>query len=272
MTSVTSLDGTTIAYESAGDGPPLILVDGALMTRRSASRPELVELLAPHFTVYSYDRRGRGESGDTKPYATEREVDDVDALIERAGERAYLHGVSSGGCLVLEAAAMLGPDRVGGVSVYEAPWNDDPAVQGAWSEYLDELAEALASGCRGDAVALFMDYVGTPPDQVAAMREAPFWPGLEAVAPTLAYDHARVIGPNLAVPREMLTDVDVPVLAVCGSGSYPYMCATARTIGHSVRHGTWRTLAGQTHAVEPAAIAPLLIEFFNSAVGRRQAA
>ena len=159
---------------------------------------ELTALLAPHFTVYSYDRRGRGESGDTQPYAVDREIDDIDALITHAGGRAYLSGHSSGACLALDAARALGGEKVARVGAYEPPWNDDPAVEQAWSAYLRGLAEALESGRRGDAVALFMEYLGTPAEQIAGMRRSPFWSSFEAIAPTLAYDHAQIIGPSMA--------------------------------------------------------------------------
>ena len=260
--TVKSNDGTTIAYEATGDGPALILVDGALSTSRGESKPEFVALLAPSFTVYNYDRRGRGESGDTQPYAVEREIEDIEALIENAGGDAFLFGHSSGGCLALEAASALG-DKVARVAVYEAPWNDDAAAQKAWGGYLRGLSEALASGRRGDAVALFMQYLGTPPEQVAAMREAPFWPSFEAIAPTLAYDHREIMGPTAAVPKTQLVSVEVPVLAICGDASPPFMCTTAHTISRAVRHGEVRALEGQTHAVPPTIIAPVLTGFFS---------
>jgi pimeloyl-ACP methyl ester carboxylesterase len=269
---VTSHDGTTIAFERTGGGPPLIFVDGALMVRGGESRPELAALLAPHFTVYSYDRRGRGASSDTLPYAAEREIDDLAALIDRAGGRAHLAGFSSGACLALEAAAALGPGAVATVVAYEAPWNDDPAAQEPWSDYLAGLDAALRRGRRGDAVALFIGSVGTPVEQVEAMRGAPFWPALEEIAPTLAYDHAGVMGPRTAVPRELLSGVTVPVLAVCGSASFPFMCATAHTIAESVPRGRQRTLEGQTHAVKPAAFAPVVIEFLEGTESGTRAA
>ena len=262
MDTVTSKDGTSIAYEATGDGPALILVDGALSTSRGESKPELVALLAPRFTVYNYDRRGRGESGDTLPFAVEREIEDIDALIEHAGGEALLFGHSSGGCLALEAASALG-DKVAKVAVYEAPWNDDPAAQKAWGDYLRALSEALASGRRGDAVALFMQYVGTPPEQVAAMREAPFWPSFEAIAPTLAYDHSEIMGSTAAVPMKQLAKVEVPVLAICGDASPTFMCTTAQTISRAVEHGEFRAMEGQTHAVPPDVIAPVLTAFFS---------
>lgn len=260
--NVTSHDGTTIAFDVQGDGPPLILIDGAMTTRKSESRPELMALLAPHYTVYSYDRRGRGESTDTQPYAVEREIEDIDALIEHAGGRAFLHGHSSGGCLALRAAVVLGSGKVAKVAAYEAPWNDDPAAQEAWRRYRRELAEAVAGGRRGDAAALFMRYVGTPAEQIAGMREQAFWAGFEAVAPTLLYD-AEIMGPAGALPSMELAEVTAPVLAICGGASPAFMCATARSISEDVPNGAQRTIPGQTHAVQPAAEAPVLIDFFG---------
>src|SRR5947208_13744578 len=108
VNTLKSKDGTTIAFDEQGDGPALILVDGAMCTRSSGSKPELAKLLAQHFTVYSYDRRGRGASGDTKPYAVEREIEDIDALIDEAGGTAFVYGHSSGGGLALDATITLG--------------------------------------------------------------------------------------------------------------------------------------------------------------------
>ena len=157
MKSVRSRDGTTIGYDEKGDGPALILVDGALTTRVTGSKAELVDLLAARFTVFSHDRRGRGDSGDTLPYAVEREIEDIDALIDQARTPAFLYGHSSGGCLTLETARILGA-KVTKVGIYEAPYNDDPSVQEAWAEYLRQLTEALAADRRGDAVALFAEF------------------------------------------------------------------------------------------------------------------
>ena len=145
MTTVDSTDGTTIAYDRSGDGPPLIIVDGALTTRWSGSKPRLAERLATTFSVYVYDRRGRGDSGDTLPYEVEREIDDLAAVIAVAGAPVLLYGHSSGACLALEAAARLG-DKVAGLALYDAPYNDDPAAQPRWQEYLAALADALADG------------------------------------------------------------------------------------------------------------------------------
>src|SRR5438128_6500893 len=149
--TVTSKDGTRIAYDTIGHGPAVILVAGALCSRSFWSGPELAKLLAPRFTVYNYDRRGRGDSGDTKPYAVEREVEDIKALIDEAGGAAYLYGHSSGASLALEAAIKLG-GKVKKLAMYEAPYNDDDEAKRAWKEYTNQLTNLLAANRRGDAV------------------------------------------------------------------------------------------------------------------------
>jgi pimeloyl-ACP methyl ester carboxylesterase len=194
---VTSADGTKIAYEQQGFGPALIIVDGALST--SGGKAALRALLAPQLTVLGYDRRGRGDSGDTLRYAVNREIDDIQALIEVAGGRAALYGHFSGAALALDAALQLG-GSVRKIAMYEGPYNDDPAAQQAWGRYLEQLAEALAGGRHGDAVALFMAYIGTPAAQIDRMRQQVFWPAMAALGPTLAYDHTAILGKDAAVP------------------------------------------------------------------------
>jgi pimeloyl-ACP methyl ester carboxylesterase len=262
MNTISSADGTKIACDIDGAGPALILVDGALCTRSSGAKPELVKLLAPHFTVYSFDRRGRGGSGDTLPYAVEREIEDIAALIAHAGGTACLFGHSSGASLALEAAVQLG-GQVRKLAMYEAPYNDGPAAQRAWAEYLSALAEALAEGRRGDAVALFMSYIGMPAGQVDGMRQSPGWPSMEAIAPTLAYDHAGIMGSDGSVPAERAARVAVPTLVMHGGASFPFMAETARTLSQVIPQAELRTLDGQTHDMNPAVLAPVLAEFFT---------
>src|SRR5512138_1962324 len=155
MKTVTSKDGTTIAFDQSGNGPALILVDGATQYRAIDPRTtKLAALLAEHFTVFHYDRRGRGDSSDTLPYAVEREVEDIEALIDEAGGSAFVYGISSGGCLALEAAARLG-NKIKKLAIYEPPYNSDRAARKQWKEYRQQLADALAEDRRGDAVVLF---------------------------------------------------------------------------------------------------------------------
>lgn len=264
METVHSHDGTKIAYDVRGQGAALILVTGAMNSRSSGSNPELADLLAQHLKVYSFDRRGRGESGDTLPYAVAREIEDVEALIAVAGGTACLYGHSSGACLALEAAAALG-ERVKRLAMYEAPYNDDPEAKRAWGEYIEQLTFALAAGLRGDAVALFMSYVGVPTDQIAGMRQAPFWSSLEAIAPTLAYDHTGILGADAAVPVDHATCISASTLVMHGGASFAFMGQTARTLSHAIPHAQLLTLEGQTHEVDPALLAPALIDFFTQA-------
>jgi len=262
MTTVQSTDGTTIAYDRSGDGPPLIVVDGALTTRWSGSKPRLAERLATTFSVYVYDRRGRGDSGDTLPYALEREVDDLAAIIAVVGAPVRLYGHSSGACLALEATGMLG-DKVAGLAMYDAPYNDDPAAQPRWQGYLAALTEALADGRRGDAVAEFMTLVGTPPEQIEGARHSPFWPIAESIAPTLAYDHIGAMNGDHTVPVDRAARIRTPTLVVYGEASLPFMADTARTLAKTMPSARLRGLDGQTHDVDPAVLAPALIEFFD---------
>ena len=262
MNTVTSKDGTKIAYDKQGEGPAVILVYGALCYRSFGSLPELVKLLAPHFTVYNYDRRGRGDSGDTKPYAVEREVEDIEALIDGAGGAAYLYGHSSGAALAFEAAIKLG-GKVKKLAMYEAPYNDDDEAMRAWKEYTNQLTNLLAANRRGDAVALFMKLTGMPVDQIEGMRHAPMWPVFEAIAPTLAYDHCAILGEDGSVPSKRTASVIVPTLVMNGGASYAFMYDTARALSKAMPHAQLRTLEGQRHDVDPKVLALALVEFFT---------
>jgi pimeloyl-ACP methyl ester carboxylesterase len=262
MQTVTSKDGTMIAYSQQGNGPAVILVDGALCFRSFGPMPELSKLLAPQFTVYTYDRRGRGESGDTQPYAVKREVEDIDALINEVGGSACLFGMSSGGALALEAAISLG-DKVKKLALYEAPYNASEDTRGAWKDYNKQLADLLAASRRGDAAALFMAFVGTPADQIQGMRFAPFWQTFEAVAPTLEYD-AAVLGEDRLPPNGRAARVTAPALVMNGDAGLPFMADTADAITKAIPHARHRTLEGQRHDVRMEVLAPVLIEFFNS--------
>ena len=263
MRTVTSKDGTTIAFDQSGKGPAIILVGGALEQRAMDSdtaRLAALPLLRQHFTVIHYDRRGRGDSTDKQPYAVEREIEDIEALIGEAGGSAFVSGISSGAALAMEAAIAL-PGKIRGLAMYEAPYNDDEPARQAWKEYRKQLKELLAAGRRGDAVGLFMMLVGLPADQVPAMRQHPLWPMWEAVAPTLAYD-AAVLGEEAAVPAERAARVGVPALIMDGGASYPFMHATALALANAIPDAQHRTLEGQTHEVAAEAIAPVLVEFF----------
>ena len=234
MNKVFSKDGTEIAYDIQGQGAKVIFVDGALGYRSFGPMPELAKLISTDFTVITYDRRGRGDSGDNKPYALEHEIEDIEALIDEVGGLANLYGVSSGGCLVLEAAIKLG-DKV----------------------------KKLAANSRSDAVALFMAFVGAPADQIEGMRKAPMWSMFEAVAPTLAYDAAAMGGADRSIPVERVSHITASTLVMHGGAGMPFMKQTAQTLSKVIRTAEFRTIEGQTHAAASEAIAPVLVEFFK---------
>ncbi len=269
MNTVTSKDGTRIAYDKLGAGPAVIVVDGALGYRGQMGQDALAAALADHFTVYYYDRRGRGESTDTLPYAVEREVEDIEALIRAAGGPAHVFGISSGAALAMEAAIQLG-SQVKKLAMYEAPYNSDPAAMEAWKAYTQELDALLAAGRRGDAVGLFMQLVGASAEEVEGVRQTPIWPIFEGVAPTLAYDHSALLGDTAAVPTARAAAVAVPALVMDGAESYPFMRVAAEALAEAMPQGEHRTLAGQTHEVAAEALAPVLVEFFKADAASEQ--
>jgi len=264
MNKVISKDGTEIAYESKGSGPAVILVDPALCFRSFGPMTHLADLLSPRFTVYTYDRRGRGGSSNSKPYAVEREVEDIEALIQKAGGSAFVYGISSGACLALEAAIKLG-NKIRKLALYEPPYNSGKTSVQEWKEYRKQLKELLKANRRGDAVQLFMQFVGTPVEQINGMRQAPMWSTLEAVAPTLAYD-AAAMGEDRAAPVKRATNVTVPALVMDGGanlGFMPFMHDSATALAKAMPHAQQRTLEGQTHDVNLEVLAPVLVEFFT---------
>lgn len=251
-----SRDGTSIAYERTGHGPAVVLVSGAMST--GATMAPLAARLSDRFTVIVYDRRGRGDSGDTQPYAVAREVEDLAALIEAAGGEASLYGVSSGGALVLEAAASGLPVRQ--AAVYETPFADYGGGAQERAEYTKSLTEALGNDRPGDAVELFLRLTGLAPEMIANARRSPMWAGMEAIAPTLAYDNA-VMGDGL-VPRERLARAGVPLLAVAGGASPEWLRRATEAVAEAAPEGTYCVLEGQNHMVDPEVLAPVLAEFF----------
>ena len=259
MKRANSRDGTQIAYDKVGHGPAVILVLGALNSRKSGAK--LAKLLASRFTVISYDRRGRGDSTDTTPYAPQREVEDVAALIDEAGGPVYLYGHSSGTAIVLEAAIKL-RKQVRKLAVYEAPYSLGGDARKAANEYDRQLKKLLASGRNGDAVALFVRNVGVSDKQIQAMKRMPMWRGLEILAPTLAYDSA-VLGRGHSLPAARLARIAAPTLVMHGGAGAPSMRDAAQAISEAIPRAQLRTLAGKTHGVSPKVLAPVLAEFFS---------
>lgn len=266
--TVTSADGTAIAYTAWGGGDPIVVIDGA--TAHRATTPEnaqTAELLADEFLVINYDRRGRGESGDTPPYAVEREFEDLAAIIEHAGggRPATVFGWSSGGNLALHAAQA-------GVSIARlALFEVNAVVDGVGrplpADYVARLEAAVADGRPGDAVALFMTAAaGLPEEMVAEMREdADMWSGLEAIAPTIAYD-GRNVGDAMSgkpLRADLWDQVDVPVLVMHGIDTWPAMAAGARAVAEHLPTAILKPVPGENHTTTPAVLAAALREFIK---------
>jgi pimeloyl-ACP methyl ester carboxylesterase len=257
MKTVTSSDGTAIAFDRLGDGPPVILVCGASTDRR-ANAP-LAALLAEHFTVFNYDRRGRGDSGDTAPYAVEREVEDLGAIIHEAGGWAFVYGTSSSGALALEAAAS--GLAITKLALWEPPFILDERHRPP-ADLVERYEEMIAAGRRGEVVEFFMSkVVGLPPEFVAYARTQPFWQAQEAIAHTHVYD-ATIMG-DYSLPVERAAAVTVPTLVMAGGASFPFMRETARALAEVIPDAQTRILDDQEHNVAPEALAPTLQEFFT---------
>jgi pimeloyl-ACP methyl ester carboxylesterase len=262
----TSKDGTAIAFDQRGSGPVLVLVSGALSARSSGDR--LATLLAPHFTVVNYDRRGRGDSGDTRPYAVEREIEDIAAVIDAVGGSAFVFGSSSGAALALEATVKL-PARIRKQALFEPPFIVDDSRPPVPADFVARVTELVAADRRSEAVEYFMrDAVGIPPEFLAGMKKSPMWAGMEKLAHTLPYDGA-VMGDTQAgkpLPEKRWASVTAPTLVMDGERSDAFLRNAAKALAKIIPNAKHRTLEGQDHSVAfmaPQALVPVLVEFFQ---------
>jgi pimeloyl-ACP methyl ester carboxylesterase len=260
MQHVTSKDGTSIAYEKLGQGPALVIVCGVLGDHQQ--HEGLTRLLAEYFTVYNIDRRGHGESGFTAPYAVEREIEDIDALITQAGGSAFVYGSSGPGVLCMYAAAAGLTPKMKKLAVWEPPYILEGTRPPVPQDYQEQLAKMLREGRKGDMIELFLTKaVGMPAEFVAPMRQAPFWAAQEALAPTLVYD-ATLMG-DFSLPKERIAKATVEMLVIDG-GTVPWLSQAAQAVADTMTHAHRRTLAGQPHNVADEAMAPVLIEYFQA--------
>lgn len=260
---VFSKDGTAIAFDRIGNGPAVILVDGALCYRGMGQSGQLAKLLAPYFTVFTYDRRGRGESGDTAlSYAVEREVEDIAALLNEAGGAAFLWGMSSGAVLALEAAIRL--RGIKKLALYEAPFIVDDSRSTTERDWA-RIAEAVAANRPSEAVKLFLKSVGVPAFFIAVMPLMPLWSKLKAIAHTLLYDRA-IVGENQRgkpLWGDRWDSITIPALVTDGGKSPTWMTHGNRSLASVLPNARYQTLQGQTHMLKPKVHAPILVEFFK---------
>jgi pimeloyl-ACP methyl ester carboxylesterase len=257
METVTSKDGTTIAFDRLGSGPPVVLVCGGSVDRTADA--EIAQELASDFTVFNYDRRGRGDSGDTLPYAIDREVEDIEAVIGAAGGSAFLWGSSSGAVLGLIAAETVPVTKL---ALWEPPFIPEDLPRPP-EDQVSQYETMVAEGRRGDAVEYFLTkIIGMPAEVVAGARTQPWWAASEALAHTLAYD-ARIMG-DYSIPKDRAASVKVPTMVIAGGADFPWMRQTAETLAAALPDGQVRLLEGQGHDVDPGVLAPVLREFFKA--------
>jgi pimeloyl-ACP methyl ester carboxylesterase len=263
VNKVTSKDRTEIAFDTVGEGPPLVIVGGALSDRHAAATQ--AGLLAPNLTVITYDRRGRGDSGDTLPYAVEREVEDLEALVVEAGGTVFALGHSSGAVLALEAATAT--PGITKLVLYEPPFIVDDSRPPLPDDFVQHLDELVANGRRDEAVEYFMTIgVGAPAEAIPPMKDSPFWPSLEAMAHTISYD-VRILGDNMAgkpLSSDRWSTVTNTALVIDGGASPPSLRNAVQALVEVMPNARRQTLEGQTHEVDPTALTPVLLEFFTS--------
>ena len=270
MYTVTSADGTRIAYDRYGEGPAVILVSGALGYRKFKKFEQIATALSEHCTVINYDRRGRGDSGEAGPVSVQHEVDDIAALIQAAGGRASLWGWSSGGALALRAAAAgVGVQRL---VVYETPFKTDPEAKYPADDYGARLEQIVAEGNPMRAAKHFMrNGIGLPTPLVATMTLMPMFKKFAANGLTLTFDHAALGDHNLhgrpLAPEEWAA-VSCPTLVAYGSKTYPVLKHASKALADVLPNATLLELAGQNHNVSPAAIVPVLAEFVAESAER----
>lgn len=257
---VRSKDGTEIAYDKSGHGQAVVIVGGVIADR--SQQALLAEVLTADFTVFNFDRRGRGESGDKKPYAVEREIEDIAAMLQEAGGSAFVYGTSGPGVLALHAAAAGPGAQIRKLAIWEPSFIVDNSRPKVRSDYKEELTSLLSQGRRGDMIELFFtEAAGIPIEFVAQMRQSPWWSAQEALAHTTIYD-AIIMG-DFTMPRAEMARIKVPTLVIDG-GTTPWLTHAADAVATTLANAKRRTLPGQQHNVDPAAIAPVLVEFFKS--------
>jgi pimeloyl-ACP methyl ester carboxylesterase len=259
---VTSTDGTTIFVESIGSGPAVVLVDGAFCGRSFGPARELANELADSYSVSFYDRRGRGDSGDTRPHSVQREIEDLDAVINHVGGNAFVYGISSGGALAFEAAAAGVPMRK--LATYEVPYTKAADTEGVPVDHAGHLNALLAGNKRGAMVSYFLvKVIGVPAFVPIMLRLMPkVWKNQKAAANTLPYEIAVLN--SFTAPIERLAEIRVPTLVMVGGKAVPAITAAQTRTAKAIPDAVHRTLDGQTHEVSAAAMATELRSFFTA--------
>lgn len=263
MQHVTSKDGTTIVYDRIGEGPALVIVGGLLDGR--SQQAGLAQLLASHFTVYNFDRRGHGESGDNPPYAVEREVEDISAILDVAGGSAFVYGTSGCAVLTMEVAARGLSARMKKLALWEPPYIVDDSRPPAPQDYMQQMTQLWREGRRGDMIKFFFSKgVSMPADFVEMMPQFPGWASQEAHAHTLIYDGILMGNDDfMQLPKERLAKATPEALVIDG-GTWAWMSHASDAVAATLPNARRYTIAGQPHNVADEAMTPVLIEYFQS--------
>jgi len=265
MERLSSKDGTSLAYDKIGNGPPIILFDGAFCSRNFGPTPKLAPLLASSFTVYAYDRRGRGDSGDTKPYAVEREIEDLETMIDHAGRSAFVFSISSGAILALRAAAS--GINIRKLAVYEPPFLVGDVKHRPPADHTEQLTKLVSEDRLSDAMKYYLTKViGVPRFIPAVMQLLPLWSKMKVNARALPYDSA-VCG-DFRLQVEELNSMTIPTLVMAGSKSPQMLRDAMKAVSNRIPGAQRRVLDGQTHNVSAKALAPVLVEYFNALQSR----
>ncbi|MFG0211766.1 alpha/beta fold hydrolase [Brevibacillus porteri] len=259
MKTTQSKDGTTLAYDVYGSGPALLFITGATCFRSFEPVLHDAHVFAEQFTVYNYDRRGRGDSGNTLPYAYEREIEDIEAMIDAAGGTAYLYGHSSGAILALEAAMKLG-DKVSKLVLYDASYSSNEVDQKEFNELGQGVKKLLDTGSHSEAISLFLEGIGIPKEMILYMQQSPQWETIVALAPTLAYDIS--LASDLP-PLESARQLRVPTLIIVGEKSPASLHDVAIQLSQAISHAQCSQVAGQDHMADPTVLLPLLTDFLT---------
>ena len=263
MNKVISKDGTSIAYTRTGKGPAVVFVDGATNYMDFGWSGPLASLLKMKFTVFTYDRRGRGASSDIQPYAIEREIEDIDALIKEAGGSVYIYGKSSGAILSLDAAADL--KGIKKLALYEPPFIVDDSRPPLPDNFIQRLNGLLASEQKDEAVELFLKLMGTPEISIGKIRLTPAWSKLKAIAHTIPYDMIIVKDYEKGKPlsNKLWSEVKIPIIVISGEKSPVWMQNSRHALLDIFPEARNQTLKEQTHDVNPEILAPVIIKFFE---------
>ncbi|MGZ3861386.1 MAG: alpha/beta fold hydrolase [Flavisolibacter sp.] len=260
MEIVISKDGTPLAYERSGKGPAVILVDGAFCSKNFGPMQKLAPLLSKHFTVYTYDRRARGNSGDTKPYAVAREIEDIDALIQLAGGSAFLFGISSGAILCLQAAASH--LNIKKLALLEPPYVGNHKGQRP-ENTTERLKELIAQGKKGAAATYYLrKVIGVPAIIAFLLRFTPNWPKMKANANSLPYD-AALCG-NFTIPVEQIASITISTLVIDSEKSPKQLRTAVQNVALVLPKGKRISLKGTIHDVPPKILVPALVSFYTS--------